>query len=169
MKTINLLKRTFLFGGLSIAINVQADTAQKYIQQCLPESHWKVMKLIVEKESNNQLYALGVNEKGYKSLYPKSKSKAKSEIHKLLDKGLSFGIGLAQIDSQHFGPGKLFSKRGFKYEDALDPCTNLKMGAVIFSDFYRRYGNVADALSAYNTGSPINGYKNGYVARFINK
>ncbi|WP_127471935.1 lytic transglycosylase domain-containing protein [Thiomicrorhabdus aquaedulcis] len=148
------------------SFNSHAKNAELLVEQCLPPAYWTVMKSIVKVESSGKLYALGVNEAGYKSHYPQTVNEARYTIRSLLEKGLSFGIGLAQIDTQHFKPGKLFWKRGFTEEDALDPCTNLKMGAMIFSDNYRRYGNVADALSAYNTGSPTRGYKNGYLARF---
>ena len=122
------------------------------IQKCVPSSHWEVMDKIVTVESNRNLYAIGVNHKDHKSLYPKTIHEARGELSKLLQRNLSVDIGLAQINSQHFKKGGVFAKRGFKAADALDPCTNLKMGAVIFSDNYRRFKGVPEALSAYKIG-----------------
>lgn len=161
------MKRLMALPLLTLSLASNAGTAEHYIKKCLPSSHWEIMKQIVQKESSSRKYALGINQKGYKSRYPQTMEQARKDVEELLSKGLSFGIGYAQVDSQHFKKGKLFAKRGYTYEDALDPCTNLKMGALIFSDFYRRFGNVPDALSAYNTGSPTKGYKNGYVARYV--
>lgn len=164
------MKRLFISLILT-SISYQAwsstKTAEAYIQQCLPSTHWEIMREIVKRESRNEPYAIGVNAKGYKSRYPQTKSEAELELQTLMDKGLNLDVGLAQINSQHFKKGREFAKRGFNVNDALDPCTNLKMGAFIFSQNYRRYKSVPKALSAYNTGSPTKGFKNGYVERYL--
>lgn len=157
---------TTIIAFTPVASNASTEVTN-LIKQCVPSSHWEIMDKIVTVESNRNLYAIGVNQKGHKSLYPETIHEARGELSKLLRRKVNVDIGLAQINSQHFKKGGVFAKRGFKAEDALDPCTNLKMGAVIFSDNYRRYKSVPEALSAYNTGNPVKGFENGYVAKYI--
>lgn len=60
-------------------------------------------------------------------------------------------------------------------EQALDPCTNLKLGAAILSENYRLAANkfgagqraLQAAISAYNTGNHIGGFQNGYVQKVL--
>jgi type IV secretion system protein VirB1 len=150
-------------------IQAISSTTQSYIERCLPSSHWGVMQKIVSVESGGELYAIGINKKGYRSKFPTTLREAKREAQKLLDKGLNIDIGLSQINSQHFKPGRIFAKKGFVATDALNPCTNLKMGAMILSGNYRRYKSLPEALSAYNTGNPRDGFSNGYVERYTSK
>lgn len=151
------------FSSQAFAFNEVKDL----IESCTPRSHWDVMEKIVKVESNGHKYAIGVNAKGYKSRFPDNKGDAETVLESLLAEGVNVDIGLAQINSQHFKRNGVFAKRGFAAKDALDPCTNLKMGAYILSENFRRYGNVPDALSAYNTGSGKKGYHNGYVEKYI--
>jgi type IV secretion system protein VirB1 len=123
------------------------------------------MSKIVEVESSGQPYAIGVSGKG---LFFNNKEEAETKIRELLSRGVNFDIGLTQINSQHFKEGRVFALRGFSEVDALDPCTNLKMGAYILSDAYRRnQGDLVASLSVYNTGHPEKGVLNGYVEKYI--
>ncbi len=160
------MKRVILASLCLFPLQAISSTAQNYIEQCVPSSHWSVMEKIVSVESGGEIYAIGINKKGYQSKYPDTLQEAKEEVQALLKKGLNIDIGLSQINSQHFKPGRLFAKKGFVATDALDPCTNLKMGAMILSNNYRRYKALPEALSAYNTGNPRDGFSNGYVARY---
>jgi len=59
-----------------------------------------------------------------------------------------------------------------KSEQLLEPCTNLSIGASIlislYTDLARQMGEgfsaLDVALSFYNSGDPIIGFRNGYVA-----
>ncbi|MBD3821876.1 MAG: lytic transglycosylase domain-containing protein [Thiotrichales bacterium] len=141
------------------------NEVRQLIEQCTPPSHWKIMSKIVEVESSGHPYAIGV---GGKSFFFKHKDEAEAKIRELTSLGTNFDIGLAQINSQHFKKGRVFALRGFSVVDALDPCTNLKMGAYILSDAYRRHqGDLVASLSVYNTGHPEKGLLNGYVEKYI--
>lgn len=138
------------------------------IQKCLPKSHWHIMSAITKVESDYQPYAVHINSRdGNQSKVFSSQQEAKEFIKELVKKKANFDIGLTQINSSHFKPGRVFGRQGLTPFDALDPCNNLKMGAFIFSDNFRRYGGVADALSAYNTGHPKKGYENGYIDNYL--
>jgi len=58
-----------------------------------------------------------------------------------------------------------------KPEQLLEPCTNLRVGAAIlislYTDLAREMGEgfsaLNTALSFYNSGNPITGFRNGYV------
>ncbi|KDN94655.1 hypothetical protein EI16_12205 [Hydrogenovibrio marinus] len=140
------------------------------IEKCTPPSHWKVMKRLVQVESGGNPLAINVNAPGVQFPKPKNKYQAKQLLRELLSRGYSVDIGLAQINSQHFKQGRDFASRGFKAEDALDPCINLKMGALLISEAYRRHNdNLVAALSVYNTGNPEKGLENGYVEKYIPK
>ncbi len=163
------MKRLILFSLCLYPLQAISSTTQNYIEQCVPSSHWSVMEKIVSVESGGELYAIGINKKGYRSKFPATLREAKREAQKLLDQGLNIDIGLSQINSQHFKPGRIFAKKGFVATDALNPCINLKMGAMILSGNYRRYKSLPEALSAYNTGNARDGFSNGYVARYTSK
>lgn len=156
------------FNGQSIPSKTAAFTnLDALIQQCTPKSHWDIVKRVIKVESGGHPYAIGVNQKGFKSLFPKHPSLAKLQVAELVSRGLNIDIGLMQINSQHFKSGRIFARRGYTVEDAVDPCINLKMGAYIISDAFRRNdGNILATLSEYNTGSPTRGLINGYVEKY---
>src|SRR3546814_7647533 len=80
-------------------------------------------------------------------------------------RGASFDAGLMQINSANF------ARLGLTPETVFDPCTNLRAGAHVLTDNYRRASDAgrADplraALSEYNSGSRTRGLTNGYVGR----
>lgn len=59
-------------------------------------------------------------------------------------------IGYCQIQPRWWG--RLMEEIGA--EDLTDPYDNFRTGCAILSNLTARYGNVRDALSAYNTGAP---------------
>src|SRR3546814_17948333 len=83
----------------------------------------------------------------------------------LMRRGASFDAGLMQINSANF------ARLGLTPETVFDPCTNLRAGAHVLTDNYRRASDAgrADplraALSEYNSGSRTRGLTNGYVGR----
>nr|WP_283204860.1 transglycosylase SLT domain-containing protein [Bathymodiolus heckerae thiotrophic gill symbiont] len=78
-------------------------------------------------------------------------------------------MGIAQINTKNL------KKYNISIEEAFDPCTNIKVGAAILTDNYQRalesgmkgQGALHAAISEYNTGSIVNGLKNGYVQKVI--
>ena len=79
-------------------------------------------------------------------------------------------MGYAQINSQHYSnPDGFLKKAGYRVEDMLDPCTNLRAGALILGEAYLRYHDIRQALSVYNTGSTTKGFTNGYVDKVLGR
>lgn len=156
---------TLSIGLLCMSSSALASNIDSLIQQCTPKSHWKIMKQIVKVESNNSLYAIGTSKTSY---FPESQQEAEKIVKELMSKNIRFDVGLTQINSNHFKEKRVFGKKGFTPIDALEPCINLKMGAYILSDAYRRSnGDLASALSVYNTGHPEKGFINGYVDKYL--
>jgi len=145
-----------------------ASRANRYILQCLPKTYQGIMKLIVYHESSGNQFAIGVNNGPKLPRQPVQFSEAVLQAKKLLAQGYSIDTGYAQINSQHFAKSDGFlAKLGYRVEDMFDPCTNLRAGAIIYSNAYYQYGDIKKALSAYNTGSPTKGFSNGYVEKVL--
>src|SRR5882762_4674414 len=97
---------------------------------------------------------------------PNDRTEATNWLHWFLLRRYTVSIGLMQVNSEmapHFH---------VKPEQLLEPCTNLRVGAAIlislYSDLAREMGEgfsaLDTALSFYNTGNSIAGFRNGYVA-----
>ena len=71
--------------------------------------------------------------------------------------GHSVDLGLMQINSANL------ARLGLSIADAFDACRSIKAGAQMLEADYR--AAMRDALSRYNTGDPVRGIVNGYVAR----
>lgn len=171
---MNYFKPINLFGFLSVlsvmsfsSVAFAKDTSKRdaYITQCLPESYHWIMKKIVKHESGFNPIAINVN--GYRlNKKPSSKEEAIAWAEQLIKQGHSVDMGLAQINSQHFKPGRYFANFPIAY--AFDECTNLRMGAYIYAKNHRSTnGNIPMALSLYNTGNTKHGFNNGYVNKVL--
>lgn len=137
------------------------------LQQCAPKVSQVTMKAIIKTESNGFPWAIGIN-KGYKLRYqPKSKAQAVSWVRYLEKNNYNFDVGLGQINIKNI------HQYGYKAEDALDPCTNLKMASDILVKNYNAAltkssttsSALQKAISAYNTGNYSSGFSNGYVGK----
>lgn len=141
-----------------------------FIEQCkninVPT---QIVKAIIENESAKKPYAVNVNQDGKSliSFNPKSKEKAKEIAKSYIDKGFSVDIGYMQLNSDNF------TRLNTNLDEALDPCKNIYFASTIFYNFYKKTDEqsnklqrVKQSLSAYNTGSYTNGFKNGYVDKY---
>ncbi len=97
---------------------------------------------------------------------PKDRKEATYWLHWFLRRRYTVSIGLMQVNSEmapHFH---------VKPDQLLEPCTNLRIGAAIlisvYTDLARQMGEGFSALDAalsfYNSGNPVTGLRNGYVA-----
>lgn len=85
-----------------------------------------------------------------------------------LNRNGTVDYGLMQIN------GSNLPAFGLTPQQAMDPCTNIRVGTTILQTNYAaaalRYGEgqyaLQVALSAYNTGSFERGFLNGYVAKY---
>jgi type IV secretion system protein VirB1 len=131
-------------------------------QVCAPNVAPGTLERIASVESSFNPWAIGVV--GAKlERQPKSRDQALATVRMLAAEGYDFSIGLIQVNQKNFG---LY---GVTAETAFDPCTNLRIGALILEDCYKRAGGSArqmgDALSCYYSGNFSTGYAQGYVAK----
>ena len=123
---------------------------------------------IIQVESAGAPLAIATNP--YRSLPAvKDIEQAAALVDGLLKQGVNVDIGLMQINSQHL------PKLGLTPKALLDPCTNIYIGTTILHQAYARRSKresssqnaLRSALSIYNTGSPTNGKRNGYVDKVL--
>jgi len=95
-----------------------------------------------------------------------SDAQATATATRLLAAGHSLDLGLMQVNSANL------HGLGLSVSDSFEPCKSIAAGARVLVDGYRSPGAGIDAqpaiyraLSYYNTGSPLRGFGNGYVAR----
>ncbi len=96
---------------------------------------------------------------------PKDRTEATYWLHWFLRRRYTVSIGLMQVNSE------MASRFHVKPEQLLEPCTNLRAGAAILISVYtslaREMGEgfsaLDVALSFYNSGNSITGFRNGYV------
>ncbi len=173
-----LLLSTALLLTLEVA---HAENLTMLMAQCAPSVHPTTLSAIVRTESGGHLYVLSddgprnlpwqVRKTMLRSFYPETLQQALSIAKTLIDNGHLVGIGLTQVSSQHL------SRLGLSVEQLLDPCTNLRAGVWILTNFYlnarRQYKNpqsaLLAALSAFNTGNFKSGFANGYVQKVMAK
>jgi type IV secretion system protein VirB1 len=141
------------------------------MESCAPNVAIETMSAIVQQESNFNPFSIGVNGDYILERQPKTKKEALESITWLMnEKQTNLDIGIAQINTKNL------TKYSVSIEEAFDPCTNIKVGAAILTDNYQRalesgmnwQEALQAAISEYNTGSIVNGFKNGYVQKIIN-
>ena len=96
---------------------------------------------------------------------PNDRIEATNWLHWFLLRRYTVSIGLMQVNSE------MAPRFHLKAEQLLEPCTNLRVGATIlisvYTDLAREIGEgfsaLDAALSCYNTGNSITGFRNGYV------
>lgn len=145
------------------------------IMACAPNVHPTTIQEIIRVESEGNPLAVNINKKQGRRLkvlipiktVPDAVAVAKASIQL----GHSVDLGYMQVSSPNL------KDLGYTVEDMFDTCKNIAAGAKIFTQFYvaalRVYKNeqkaMIAALSAYNTGSFIDGIENGYVARYVRR
>lgn len=142
-----------------------------YITRCAPQVANSTMRAIIVTESHGNHLAIGLNY-GYKLRHqPKNPAQAKAWVSYLVKHNYNIDIGLAQVNIKNI------YKYGYKPEDMLDPCKNLKVASnILYSGYRKSYrrnsGNkhlaLLQAISAYNTGNYQHGINNGYVQKVLN-
>lgn len=140
---------------------------------CAPLVSPETLAAIVKTESHFNPLAISINAKPKSKVFkipqPKSELEAIHIANSLINAGFSIDMGLGQINSKNL-PGL-----GLTVENIFNPCVNLKAAGTIlqtsYSAFLPKSKSSLEALhktlSAYNTGSPSKGLKNGYVKRVI--
>lgn len=134
--------------------------------QCAPSVHPATLAAIVAQESGFDRLAIGVNGRPAISVDADNTAEAIERASALIAAGRSIDLGLGQINSANL------DWLGLSVADAFDACKNLAAAARVLSGNYARYRPESRtdqealdrALSAYNTGHPQKGLRNGYVA-----
>lgn len=98
---------------------------------------------VARQESGLRPYAIR-DERTDRSYYPNTLEEAEALATRLTAQGHLLGVGLMQLT-----PPANF---GLSIREALDPCRNMKAGAQLLADNYRRA--MREALSRYNSGHP---------------
>lgn len=133
---------------------------------CASDVHPQTVTKVIEVESAYNPWAINVN--NGPRVKPKSKEDAIAIAKRWIAKGYSVDVGLTQINSKNF------IRWGYSVEQVIEPCTNLRLSAVVLNEGYNRaklvHGEGQEALkaalSAYNTGNLTKGFRNGYVAKY---
>ena len=136
-------------------------------QACAPSVAPATLLSVAHAESGFDPLVIGVNGRRPRTLHPSSAQDAIGLATALIADGRNVDLGLAQINARNLRRLRL------TLAEAFDPCRNLAGGARILADDYavaRREASgpqaaLNAALSAYNTGDPMRGLQNGYVAR----
>lgn len=139
------------------------------IQECAPQVGQTTMQAIITTESGGNPWSIGDNTAPLKN-QPTTKEDAIAIAKHLIANGHSVDLGLGQVNNSNL------NALGLTVEQVFEPCTNINASAAILTDAYHRavkhlgQGQQAllAALSAYNTGSLINGFGNGYVSKVVN-
>lgn len=137
---------------------------------CAPDVAPETIARIVAVESNNQVFALNVNKLGGRQPRANNAEDAARWARHYIERGHTVDMGLMQINSANL------RRLGYTVEEILDPCTNVRAGAKILTENFNAASRQWDdpqralqaALSAYNTGNFRNGFRNGYVAKYMN-
>lgn len=135
--------------------------------QCAPSVAPETLLSMVQVESRFEPLAIGVNGVPRAALTPSSLDEAVARAGDLIAAGRNVDLGLAQINSRNL------AWLGLSLGEVFEPCTNLRAAARILQDGYLRSDAVRvgeqaalqTALSYYNTGHPVRGVRNGYVAK----
>src|SRR5262245_41782254 len=117
------------------------------LQTCAPEVAPETMAALVRVESGENPYAIGVVGARLKKP-PSTEEEAVAAAKTLSELGKNFSLGLTQLNKKNL------PALGLTLEQAFDPCENLRAGAKILADCYRRAAKTAaperalyDALS----------------------
>lgn len=136
--------------------------------QCGSQVSPNTIKEIIRVESSGNPIALNVNGMKVQPVLPKTAGEAAELASEWIKRGFTVDLGLTQINSRNL------PHLGLTVEQVLDPCTNIRAGAQILSENYTKAVKIFGlgqkalqaALSAYNTGSFVRGFTNGYVTRY---
>ena len=131
---------------------------------CAPAVAPATLQRLASVESSGNPYAIGVVG-GRLERQPVNAAEALATARALEVAGWDYSAGLIQVNQKNF------AKYDLTPQNAFDPCTNLRVGADILADCYKRAGGAAtkigDALSCYYAGNFRAGYRLGYVAKVM--
>jgi type IV secretion system protein VirB1 len=136
---------------------------------CAPGIAPETLLSIVSVESGFDPLVIGVNGVRPRTIKVRSKAEAVQTASELISRGQNIDLGLAQINSRNLSP------MGLTVAEAFEACPNLTTAASILAEGYRRaapsqrgeQAALRTALSFYNTGTSVRGFRNGYVKKVV--
>lgn len=161
---------------------VSAAAFAELAKECAPGAPLATLRSIASVESAFNPIALSINYpeaagqqlglgagKVELSRQPATLKEALNWARWFIANGQTVSVGLMQLNIEHLAGYKVSLERAF------DPCENLRIGWMIFNNKYQAASAVLGkgqlamhaALSAYNSGSLIGGFSNGYVAAVL--
>ena len=164
--------------GAGMAQNVRPSAVPnmgELIARCAPTVHPETMSAVLSTESRGHQFAIAdagpVNlpwaqrKSMVRSYYLGSQEEAIAKAQSLIADGHTVSMGLAQVNDRNL------TRLGLSLQTIFDPCTNIKAGGKIMTDFYERavtkFGAgeraLRAAISAYNSGDWNRGDRDGYV------
>jgi len=136
-------------------------------QACAPAVHGRTAHALVATESGFNPHAIGVVG-GQLDRQPRTHAEALATAQHLQATGWNFSVGLAQINQKNF------ERLGLTTASALEPCQNLRAMQTVLTECLARAGPdtlpqaaLRQALSCYYSGSPVTGFRHGYVQKVI--
>lgn len=146
------------------------DAIIALLQQCAPAIDTRLSAALVRQESSFNPYAIGLDGNAVLKPQPRSRDEAIKRAKELAAEGREFSVGLAQVHVSNV------RRYGLSWEQAFDPCTNLKYGQTILQDFHRsalkagfKDGQaVFAALRGYNSGDIHGAVSNNYATSILN-
>lgn len=141
------------------------------IDQCAVGVDSRLFASLVRQESNFNPYAIGLDGKAVLKAQPRSYEEAARTADNLVREGKGFSVGLGQIHVSNV------ARYGLTWQQAFDPCTNLRVASVILRSFhiqamkagYSPDNAVFAALRGYNSGSVHNPVSNGYARDILGR
>lgn len=147
------------------------------LMACAPDVHPDTMGAIVNHESRGNFLVIGDNgnwklpakDRVHRTFYPSTPDQAVATAEQLINAGHVIDIGLGQLNNRNL------TRLNLTLREAFEPCKNIWGASRVLVEFYqnasRKYGAGQQALyaaiSAYNTGSYIRGFQNGYVQKVV--
>lgn len=130
------------------------------IQSCAPDVHPATLRAIVHVESGGNPFAIGVV-RGQLERQPRNVAEAVATAKDLDARGIDYSVGLSQINRRNW------ARLGLDAASAFDPCVNLRAGAAILRDCFRRaktrlpteQAALRGALSCYYSGNFATGFR----------
>lgn len=127
----------------------------EFLVQCAPQVSPVLMHALVRRESAFQPFAIGPDSGEAAVQQPKTLLQAVQTARELKAAGKKFSVGLAQIHMRNV------ESQGLTWEQAFQPCNNLRLGQTILQNFYRTaikdgyqgIDAIWAALRGYNSGS----------------
>ena len=124
------------------------------IQQCAPMVNHELMLGIINVESSNNPYAIGVVN-AHLQRQPQNLAEAKVTAQHLERAGYNYSVGVAQVNRSNF------NRFNLTLDNAFDTCTNLKAGGQILAECIK--SAVAQGYQQEATNKALSCYYSGHL------